>query len=71
MTEKTSGLEITSVATEKRLETELKVSLTDGYLPCATAFQIAKKLDVSPRQVGDMANKLKIKIHNCQLGCFP
>ena len=70
MTEKTSGLEITSVATEKRLETELKASLTDGYLPCATAFQIAKKLGVSRRQVGDMANKQKVKISDCQLGCF-
>jgi hypothetical protein len=55
----------------KILEEELKISLVDGKLPCAVAFQIAKKLKVTPRQVGDAANKLNIKIANCQLGCFP
>jgi len=53
------------------LEEQLKVSLVDGKLPCATAFKIARKLKVTPKQVGDVANKLGIKIVNCQLGCFP
>lgn len=53
------------------LEQEVKESLVDGKLPCAVAFKIAKKLQVAPKEVGDTANKLKIKIANCQLGCFP
>ena len=53
------------------LEEQLKASLVDDKLPCAIAFKIAKKLEVTPKQVGDMANKLGIKIANCQLGCFP
>ena len=55
----------------KTLEEELKASLVDGRLPCAVAFKIAGKLKITPRQVGEAANKLDIKIVTCQLGCFP
>ena len=55
----------------RTLEEEMRVSLVNGKLPCAVAFRIAKKLKISPRQVGDAANKLNIKISSCQLGCFP
>jgi len=57
--------------TERMLEKELKASLVDGRLPCAVAFKISRKLKVSPLKVGDMANRLNVKIVNCQLGCFP
>ena len=57
--------------TNQTLEEELKASLVNGKLPCAAAFKIARKLKVTPRQVGDTANKLNIKITSCQLGCFP
>jgi len=55
----------------KVLEEEMRASLVNGKLPCAVAFRIAKKLKVSPKQVGDAANSLNIKISSCQLGCFP
>jgi len=53
------------------LDEKIKSSLVEGKLPCAVAFKIAKELKVSPREVGQAANKLAIKISNCQLGCFP
>ena len=53
------------------MEEEIKASLVNGKLPCAAAFQIAKKLSVAPKQVGDTANEINIKIASCQLGCFP
>jgi len=53
------------------LEKEMRASLVNGKLPCAVAFKIARKLKVSPKQVGDAANRLNIKIASCQLGCFP
>ena len=56
---------------ERALAEEMRASLVNGRLPCAIAFKIAKKLKVSPRTVGDMANELGIKIASCQLGCFP
>ncbi len=56
---------------DERLESEIRDSLVDGKLPCAMAFRVAERLGISPRQVGDAANKLDIKIARCQLGCFP
>ncbi len=56
---------------QRMLNEEVKASLVDGKLPCPVAFKIARKLKVTPRQVGDEANRLDIKIMNCQLGCFP
>ncbi len=55
----------------RTLVEELEASLVNGQLPCAVAFKIARKLKVAPREVGDTANKLNIRIVNCQLGCFP
>ncbi len=59
------------MANENELEEKIKASLVNGRLPCSVAFKIAKELKVGPRAVGDACNKLKIKISNCQLGCFP
>ena len=53
------------------LETKIKSSLVNGRLPWAIAFKIAKEMKVSPRDVGEAANRLSVKISNCQLGCFP
>ncbi len=50
---------------------EIQTSLINGQLPCGLAFKIAGKLKVGRRQVGDTATKLKIKLADCQLGCFP
>jgi len=56
---------------ELTMEEEIRVSLVNGRLPCAQAFRIAKKFKVAPKDVGDTANRLSIKICTCQLGCFP
>ena len=56
---------------DAELEEKIKSSLVGGKLPCAVAFKIAKELKVSPREVGETANKLSVKICSCQLGCFP
>lgn len=56
---------------ENTVEQKIRASLVNGKLPCAVAFKIAKEMKVSPREVGDAANRLKIKICSCQLGCFP
>ena len=63
--------ESTTSDKERILEEELKASLVEGRLPCSVAFGISRKLKVSPREVGDMANTLNVKIASCQLGCFP
>lgn len=62
---------MTGETMEKTLEEKIRASLVNGKLPCAVAFKIAGELNVSPRKIGEMANRLKIKIAACQLGCFP
>ncbi len=59
------------VRLHNNIEEEIKSSLVDGKLPCAVAFQIAGKHDVSTKKIGDKANELNIKISKCQIGCFP
>ena len=56
---------------DSTLEEKIKTKLVNNKLPCAAAFQIAKEMNVSPHEVGEAANRLKIKIGRCQLGCFP
>ncbi len=56
---------------DESMEREIRAVLVGGKLPCAAAFGVAKKLGVSPGDVGDAANRLGIKIASCQLGCFP
>ena len=53
------------------LEKDIRDSLVNGKLPCPVAFQIGKRHGISPKQIGEKANELSIKISNCQLGCFP
>jgi len=39
-------------------------------IACAQALAIADELGIKPLAMGDALNRLKIKIHGCQLGCF-
>lgn len=53
-----------------RLEATVKASLQNGYLPCAAAFSIAKKLNVPKIAVGALTDTLGVRVSNCQTGCF-
>ncbi len=55
----------------KALEAKMKSSLVNGKIGCATCFELAKEYKVTPKEIGDMANKLNIRIAKCQLGLFP
>jgi len=52
------------------LETEVRVSLKDGYLSCPVAWSLAKKAGVPKIAVGAITDKLGLRISDCQLGCF-
>ncbi len=54
-----------------RLIETLKAKAGDEKrLPCATAFKVARDLDVPLAEVGRTCTELGIKIVGCQLGCF-
>ena len=52
------------------LETAIRESLVKGKLPCASAWEIAKKFKVAKRETSSACEALKIKISSCQLGTF-
>ena len=53
-----------------QLESTIKASLKEGYLSCPVAWKIAKEYNVPKIAVGEIADRLGIRITNCQLGCF-
>ncbi len=49
---------------------KVKEKAVNGKIACRVALALAVELGVPPKEVGDAANKAKIKIAACQLGCF-
>ncbi|MGD0916095.1 MAG: hypothetical protein ABSB22_06525 [Thermodesulfobacteriota bacterium] len=54
----------------ERLEEVIKGKAKDGKLPCPLCFKIAEDFGISRREMGDVLNEMKIKVSQCQLGCF-
>jgi hypothetical protein len=52
------------------LEKEIMSRVTDNELSCVAAFEIAGKLNVPAKDIGAAADRLKLKLVNCQLGLF-
>lgn len=55
---------------KNRIEEAVKRKAVKGKLSCGTARKIAEEIGVTCKIVGNAADRLKIKITNCQLGCF-
>lgn len=55
---------------KKRIEELLIKHSFDNKINCEKARMIAEELGVPYHEVGKTADELKIKIKNCQLGCF-
>jgi hypothetical protein len=66
---KNKSLKVVKMSAE--LEKIILDSLEEGKLPCPKAFQIAKKHKVTVKEIGEICNKLQIRVRSCQLGCFP
>jgi hypothetical protein len=52
------------------LEAAVRESLVKRKLPCASAWEIAVKFDLTKREVTSACETLRIKISSCQLGTF-
>ena len=52
------------------LNKEIQAVLEQGQLPCEVAFELAKKLKVTPRQIGNACDEGGIRLSRCQLGLF-
>lgn len=56
--------------TEADLKEKIRAAAPAGKIPCAAAFKLADELGISRARMGELLNELKIKITQCQLGCF-
>ena len=54
----------------ERIARAAREEAEDGRIACAKALALAKRLGVGPSLVGEVLNEQKIKIVQCQLGCF-
>jgi len=52
------------------IEERLLSAAKDDRINCAEAQAVARSLGVPMHEVGQVADRLKIKISRCQLGCF-
>ena len=48
----------------------IKESAADGKISCPALRKIAEEIEIPYKEAGKVANELKIKIKNCDLGCF-
>jgi len=55
---------------KEQIKSSLARNAVDGKISCPCARKIARDLAVSDKEVGEVANKLGIKITDCELGCF-
>jgi len=53
------------------IKARIQAAAPEGKIPCAAAFKLAEELGISRSRLGELLNELRIKIVNCQLGCFP
>ncbi|MEW6376111.1 MAG: hypothetical protein AB1502_10035 [Thermodesulfobacteriota bacterium] len=54
----------------KKLEEAILKKSKEGKLPCVICFKIAEDFKISKREMGKVLNEMKVKISQCQLGCF-
>jgi hypothetical protein len=56
---------------EKDLKELILKKQVNGTIACKVALHIAEEAGASTQKIGRLLNEMKIKIHSCQLGCFP
>ncbi len=56
--------------TEEEIIAKLKEAAREGKITCAMAQKIAMENEIPMKKVGDLLNQTKIRISQCQLGCF-
>jgi hypothetical protein len=54
----------------KKLEEVILEKSKGGKLPCALCFKIAEDLGIPKKELTKVLNEMKIRISQCQLGCF-
>ncbi|MGA1796305.1 MAG: hypothetical protein ACMUIL_10655 [bacterium] len=56
--------------TRDELIEEIRTQAPEGKITCAKAWSLADRFHYSKRDMGRLLDELKIKLTDCQLGCF-
>ncbi len=56
--------------TREEIKAKIQAVAPEGKINCASAFKIASDLGISRAEMGNWLDELRIKITQCQLGCF-
>jgi hypothetical protein len=56
--------------TSEDIKNKIRTMAPEGKIPCAAAFRLAEELELSRQDLGSLLDEMKIKIIQCQLGCF-
>jgi hypothetical protein len=54
----------------KRLQESILQRAIGGKIPCAVCLRMADDFDMPKKDLTKILNEMKIKISQCQLGCF-
>jgi hypothetical protein len=54
----------------RELEKAILEKVKGGKIPCAVCFKIAEDFGITKKEMGKILNEMKIKVGQCQLGCF-
>jgi hypothetical protein len=56
--------------TEDDVRSKIRAAAPEGKMPCTVAFRLAEELGIPRKELGSLLNELRIKIIQCQMGCF-
>ncbi len=54
----------------EKIEKAVLEKAIDKKIPCAVCFKIADDFGIPKKELTKILNEMKIKISQCQLGCF-
>ena len=55
---------------QEELKDRIRAAAPEGRITCPAALRLAEELHISGQEMGNLLDELKIKITQCQLGCF-
>jgi hypothetical protein len=56
--------------TREQVIVKIQAAVVDNRLSCEKAHSLSRELNISLAEIGAVCNELKIRISQCQLGCF-
>jgi hypothetical protein len=56
--------------TREQVVMKIQAEVVDNRLSCEKAHALSGELNIALAEIGALCNELKIRISQCQLGCF-